>query len=241
MPHLKGQTIITVDFGTRTQRKIKPLHGINNSPVELYRVPEELKEAGIPFSRLHDTGGPFGDSTLVDIPNLFPDFSADENDPESYRFEFTDAYLKQLTGAGVEPFFRLGVTIENHHKLHAYRIAPPADPEKWARICEHVILHYNEGWANGFHFGIRYWEIWNEPENPPMWSGTRDEFFHLYRTAATHLKKCFPALSIGGYGSCGFYAVFDPTLSEFYRSFPVWFEAFLQFVRDNRLPLDFYS
>ena len=38
---------------------------------------------------------------------------ADENDPKSYRFAFTDALVKALVDNGVEPFFRLGVTIEN--------------------------------------------------------------------------------------------------------------------------------
>ena len=40
-----------------------------------------LKEAGIPYSRLHDVGGWLGGGLYVDIPNLFPDFDADENDP----------------------------------------------------------------------------------------------------------------------------------------------------------------
>ena len=138
---------ISIDFKERTGREIRPLHGINNSRISLYDPMPELKDAGIPFVRLHDFGGAFGGHVYVDIPNLFPDFDADENDPESYRFEFTDAYFKQLTASGPRIFFRLGVTIENHWKLHAYRIAPPADFAKWARICEHVIRHYNEGWT----------------------------------------------------------------------------------------------
>ena len=27
-----------------------------------------------------------------------------------------------------------------------------------------VIKHYNSGWANGYHYNIKYWEIWNEPD-----------------------------------------------------------------------------
>lgn len=40
-----------------------------------------LTEAKIPYSRLHDTGGHFACNLFVDIPNLFRDFEADENDP----------------------------------------------------------------------------------------------------------------------------------------------------------------
>ena len=90
----------------------------------------------------------------------------------------------------------MGVTIENQCYIRAYHIHPPKDFGKWARICEHIIRHYNEGWANGFHFGIVYWEIWNEPDNGlpgenQMWTGTDEEYFALYDVTAKHLKKCF--------------------------------------------------
>ena len=151
--------------------KIKPMHGVGQPPLgvgddgiddSLFHY---LTEANIPYSRLHDTYGHFAANLFVDIPNLFRNFDADENDPASYDFAFTDVLLSQMVKAGIEPYFRLGVTIENAHMIKAYRIFPPKDPEKWARICEHIVRHYNEGWANGFRFGITYWEIWNEPEN----------------------------------------------------------------------------
>ncbi|MFA6816121.1 MAG: hypothetical protein WCS73_07500 [Lentisphaeria bacterium] len=234
---------ISVDFGKPTGKEIKPLHGINNSPVALHEPLPELKQAGIPFVRLHDTGGAYGANRFVDIPNIFPDFDADETDPKSYLFEFTDAYFKQLIASGMKIFYRLGVTIENEFRIHAYRIDPPKDPAKWARICEHIVRHYNEGWANGFHFDIEYWEIWNEPENPPMWTGTREQYFELYRVTANHLKKCFPTIKVGGYASCGFYAVNRPNRSDFYKGFLTWYDEFLKFVnaKDTKCPLDFYS
>ena len=49
---------------------------------------------------------------------------------------------------------------------------------------KHVVMHYNKGWANGFHYGIRYWEIWNEPDFMPFWGGTPEEFRELYKTIA---------------------------------------------------------
>jgi hypothetical protein len=55
----------------------------------------------------------------------------------------------------------LGASIEHGEKKGTY---PPQDYAKWARICEHIILHYTKGWANGFHYDITYWEIWNEPD-----------------------------------------------------------------------------
>ena len=36
--------------------------------------------------------------------------------------------------------------------------------KKWANVCKHIVMHYNAGWANGFYYNIKNWEVWNEPE-----------------------------------------------------------------------------
>ena len=233
--------IISINFKNFTTKCIKPLHGVNNSPIILDKPIESFREAGIPYVRMHDTGGPYGRNVFVDIPNIFPDFDADENDPASYTFEFTDAYFKQIVASGCKIFYRLGVTIENNYKIRAYHIYPPKNFAKWARICEHIIRHYTEGWANGFHYDMEYWEIWNEPENPPMWQGTKEQFFELYKVTARHLKKCFPNIKVGGYASCGFYAITGAKTSDFYKGFITWAEEFTAMCAKENIPLDFYS
>ena len=57
---------------------------------------------------------------------------------------------------------------------------PPPDPAKYAVVAQHVARHYNDGWAHGYHLGIRYWEIWNEPDLVPFWTGTREQYYALY-------------------------------------------------------------
>ena len=178
---------ITADFARLTGNRIKPMHGLGQPPIMFHddRMFHYLSDAGMLYSRLHDVCGWLGGDLYVDIPNLFRDFDADENDPASYDFAFTDWLIEKLMEHQCEPIFRLGVTIENEHMRKAYRIFPPKDFGKWARICEHVIRHYNEGWADGYHFGIRYWEIWNEPDDcwkeeyAAMWRGTAEEFYEL--------------------------------------------------------------
>ncbi len=244
---------ITVDFGKVTG-KIKPMHGVGQPPFSgiNFSMCDYLKDAHIPYSRLHDVGGSFGGNMFVDIPNLFRDFSADPTVPESYDFAFTDLLITALVERGVEPFFRLGVTIENHRKIKAYRIDPPADYDKWAKICEGIIRHYTEGWANGFYYKITYWEIWNEPDNfetpekNQMWTGSPEDYFRLYETASKHLKKCFPNIKIGGYASCGFYALTDScndfaACSPRYRYFTDFFNDFLTYISSRSCPLDFFS
>ncbi|MBR4518917.1 MAG: hypothetical protein IKO65_07955 [Victivallales bacterium] len=233
---------ISIDF-TASQGKIKPLHGVNDCPVSLDSPPKGFAEAGIPYCRLHDTAGAFGGTHYVDIPNVFPDFDADPANPASYDFAFTDALLKQIHAAGTEPFYRLGVTIENNWRIKAYHIFPPKDFAKWAEICAGIVRHYNEGWADGMRLGIAYWEIWNEPENPPMWQGTQEQYFELYRITARRLKREFPSIKVGGYASCGFYAVTRPGMSDFFQSFLTWYDAFLDYVcaSETSAPLDFFS
>ena len=235
-------TEISIDFTKSTGRKMRPLHGVNNSPVRHDSKIVEFTDAKIPFCRTHDTAGAYGGHCYVDIPNIFPDMNADENDPASYRFEFTDQLLQSYHKTGVKTFYRLGTTIENSWKVRIYNIDPPKDYAKWARVAEHVIRHYNEGWANGFNMGIEYWEIWNEPENPPMWHGTKEQFFEFYKVVSSHLRSKFPNIKIGGYASCGFYAINRAdSQNAFAKSFVKWFNDFLKFVRKNSLPLDFFS
>ena len=234
---------------------IKPMHAVNNIPLTgvTGRMHHYVGEAGIPFIRLHDTGGAYGMNRFVDVENIFRNWDADENDPASYDFAFTDWLLQEIATQKAEIFFRLGTTIENGQHIKAYRIYPPKDPHKWARICGRIIAHYNEGWADGFHLGIRYWEIWNEPDNYPdiedncMWKGTFEEYLDLYKASASYLKAQYPALKIGGYASCGFYALFEKGYVESAHSssrteyFIECFHKFMRFVRDNKLPLDFFS
>ncbi|MBQ3808960.1 MAG: hypothetical protein II840_13515 [Kiritimatiellae bacterium] len=244
----KSSARLEIDYDAE-RGAIKPLHGVNNAPVRVNGKQggqDEFKAAGIPFVRTHDTAYSFGGTHYVDIPNVFPNFDADETNPSNYDFAYTDAYLKPIVAAGCKLFYRLGVTIENNWRVKAYNIFPPKDYAKWARICEHVVRHYNEGWADGFRWNIEYWEIWNEPENPAMWQGTKEQFFDLYRVAANHLKTTFPQIKVGGYAGCGFYTVDDAKRREesaFYRSFVEWFEDFCRYVQapETKAPLDFFS
>ena len=244
---------ISVNFD-KVVGKIKPMHGVGQPPFfgTDFKMFHYLTEAGIPYSRLHDVGGAYGGFRWVDIPNIFRDFDKDPTDPSSYDFTFTDLLITALVESGVEPFFRLGVTIENDAMIKSYRLDPPADNHKWAVICEHIIRHYTEGWADGFRYDIKYWEIWNEPDNyediheNQMWRGTKEQYYALYGVAAKHLKGCFPHLRIGGYASCGFYALkssFVPGAKSSPRTeyFIEFFDGFLDYVKQNGCPLDFFS
>lgn len=201
---------VSVDFGA-AEGAVKPMHAVNNGPVYRDSADQsnynllEYREAGFPYARTHDSSfySTYGGEHTVDVIAIFPDFDADENDPASYDFACTDEYLRVISLTGTKVFYRLGNRIE--HAVRKYGTLPPKDFGKWARVCEHIIRHYTEGWANGFCYDIPYWEIWNEPDlnrdDAPVkltWGGDREQFFRFYDVTARHLKSCFPHLKIGG-------------------------------------------
>lgn len=233
--------VSTVNVGTAECGSIKLMNAVNNGPVvskndQVRDNFQAYKNCCIPFARTHDAAfeSSYGGEHTVDISAIFPDFSKDVNDPASYDFALTDYYLGNIRAAGTEVFFRLGQKIE--HNSRKYNILPPSDYKKWARICEHIIRHYNEGWAGGFHWDIRYWEIWNEPDldrdneawkiNPRTWGGSTEEFFKFYSTVALHLKKQFSELKIGG-----------PAIAHSEK----WAADFLKYMSGHKVPLDFFS
>ena len=226
---------ISVDFSKITG-KVKPMHAVNNGPVYKFAEDQRItnlyayRDAGIPYARNHDASfyAIYGGEHTVDVNFIFPDFDADPYDPASYDFCLTDEYLNVIEFAGTKVFYRLGSKIE--HTKKKYNTLPPKDFKKWAIICEHIIRHYNYGWADGFNMGIEYWEIWNEPDldsddsdHKRCWGGTKAQFFELYDITAKHLKKCFPELKIGG-----------PALAHNTQ----WAEDFL---KQLDAPLDFFS
>jgi len=224
---------VNADFSTITG-SIKPMHSVNNGPASIRGNGNDgyFRDAAIPFARNHDANfaPSYGAPHTVDIIAIFPDFDADENDPASYDFHLTDEYNERIMAAGTKVFYRLGNKIE--HESKRYGAIPPKDPHKWARICEHIIRHMNEGWADGHHYGIEYWEIWNEPDlHPQCWDGPEDKFFELFEIAARHLKACFPNLKIGGPAVTGVGN----------KRFVIPFFDYITRDKSNPVPLDFFS
>ena len=231
----------TVQFDLlRNDGQFKILNATNGGPWHKRHANDQYrsnfadyKAARIPYARNHDSAmhGVYGGPYSHDITCIFPNFDADPYDPASYDFPCTDEAILVCLDAGTETFFRLGQTIEHQIKKHG--TIPPGDFHKWAVICEHIIRHYNEGWADGLHLNIQYWEIWNEPDLDPddspnkrTWGGTQAQFFDLYEIAAKHLKKCFPNLKIGGPAVCGNVE---------------WTEDFLRAMSQRNVPMDFFS
>jgi xylan 1,4-beta-xylosidase len=192
---------------------LRPLNGVQADDAEssaFYRT------AHVDLVRIPDAAG------AGDVDAIFPDLSADTENPKSYNFARTDRLVASIKSGGAEPLFRLGQSA-------SAGADPPADPDKWAQIVKHVVLHYNAGWGRGFRYGIRYWEIWDAPDSKQSWSGSPAEYYRLYEKTAQAIQAADPAALVGGP------ALSKPLIAGDYR------EKFIDFLRLNRLPLDFFS
>ena len=235
-------SVITLDY-SNVIGKIRPLNGGNLGPCIKPEDPvqrADFNKLEIPLTRLHDAPCTHGGMRLVDVQHIFGNWNADPEDPDNYYFDQTDEYIRRMVEDGTEIMYRLGTSIE-HCEPHYYAF-PPKDFEKWTNICLHIIRHYNEGWANGMHANIKYWEIWNEPDDSRcfapkpslMWNGTAEEFFELYRISASAIKAEFPELKVGG---AAFWKI-NPTFGAGDNQF---IDKFLAGCRDRNVPLDFFS
>jgi xylan 1,4-beta-xylosidase len=240
---------VTVDAGS-TVGTLRPFSGIHGAPAAEFAgdgnpgaepsakvdISEDYRAAGIDLIRTHDEFGPgdidahFGSAPHmpVSIPAsrnefiIFPDMTADPNEAASYHFEATDRLIASIKSVGAEPLFRVGRSI-------GAQPDPPVDLDKYAQIVRHIVLHYNKGWDKGFQHGIRYWEIWNEPDFRVFWTGTPKLYYSLYEKSARAIKAADGAALVGG-----------PTISKPLDATP-YREAFFDFVNTHHVPLDFFS
>lgn len=199
------------------------------------------RRLGVDILRTHDAGLPgfgvpgTGDIDGVGPGRIFPDWQGDPDEPASYNFAPTDALLANVRALGAEVYFRVGRSATGN-------LGPggdgsgifdgnyvPDDFDKYADVVRHVVMHYNKGWANGFEYGIRYFEIWNEPDFLPFWAGTGEQYHELYGKLALAVKSVDQSLLVGGPAN----AMFNDRKGT--RA------SFLQYLSDNQLPLDFYS
>ena len=105
---------------SRNDGKFKILNATNGGPWHKRHANDqyrsnfaEYKEARIPYSRNHDSnmcsvyGGPYAH----DISAIFPNFDADENDPNSYDFACTDENILCTLDAGTKTLVPNATTI----------------------------------------------------------------------------------------------------------------------------------
>lgn len=227
-----GLRPITVDAG-RPVGLIRPLQGVSGTPLpgdsSHADYTSQFRQLAVNIVRTHDVDCQ-GTSDIDGIgPNrIFRDWTADPNDPASYNFGPTDQAILSIVREGAQVEYSVG-----HSDLSCagagFNNTPPPDPALYAVVVRHVAQHYNDGWDKGYHLHIRYWEIWNEPDLVPFWSGTTAQFDALYAATARALKSLHRWIAVG-----------TPALTT-NNDLTGYRESLLSYIRDNHLPLDFYT
>ncbi len=144
---------------------ISAMNGVQGSPSPLNSGSASLvsryRDAEIPIVRI-----PVGDGPRYALSGVFPDASAPTDDPESYDFAAIDYSLSGIIDSGAEPLWQATYDIGSTDEWEMgcfHRGYAPQDLEIWAQVVKHVLMHFNEGWADGYDWNVRYVESLNEP------------------------------------------------------------------------------
>ena len=193
---------IKVKPNEKCARPMRDILGMNNvsrittSVVTEREIPrfDALRLAHI---RFHDAPIDNPGQKLLDISRIFPLFHLDEEDERNYFFLQTDDYMRSIAHSDAEIDFRLGETID--HSGNQRLIGVPADIEKWARICRRIIGHYKNGEMHGMHLNIKRISVWEEPNNPKLFSGAVEQYAEMfcavYRLVSLRWMRLYPLSS----------------------------------------------
>lgn len=206
----------------------RPLNGVGGvpGPVEAYPDFPDMtplwRDAGVTVVRSFDWVSRL--DTRDNPTSLFPDWSADVDDPASYNFTATDQWIDAVHAIGAEVMFTVASSIPQNKR-------PADDVEVYGRVVEHIVRHYSEGWAGGPAKPVRIYEFGDQPDFGPLhFDGEPAQFYAMYRAFCEAVQRVDATLTIGG-----------PAIAFPLEADSPYREGFLAFVRENDLPLDFFS
>ena len=141
-----------------------------------------------------------------------------------------DRIFDFLLSIGMKPFVELSfmpralasgtTTVFKYHG----NVTPPRDHRQWAAFIKRLVAHWVDRYG-AREVGHWFFEVWNEPNLTAFWTGTRDDYFKLYRSTAVAIKEVDPLLQVGG-----------PATAR-----DAWIDEFIDFCETGDVPLDFVS
>jgi len=147
-----------------------------------------------------------------------------------YSFFNVDRIFDFLLSIGMRPFvefsFMPKALSSGNKAVFSYHgnVTPPKSHRAWAELIRKLAAH----WVRRYGATeVRKWffEVWNEPNLKAFWTGSQREYFELYRSTATALKRVDPFLKVGG-----------PATAK-----NAWVSAFLEYCSRRRTPVDFVT
>lgn len=147
-----------------------------------------------------------------------------------YSFFNADQIFDFLLSIGMRPFVELSFmpkTLSSGDKTvfhYQANVTPPKDYTKWAALIRKLVGHWEHRYGQA-EVASWFFEVWNEPNIPSFWTGSRDDYFELYRSTVGAIKEVDASLQVGG-----------PATAK-----NAWIEEFLEFTSRESLPVDFVS
>lgn len=148
-----------------------------------------------------------------------------------FNYQYIDVLYDYILKIGMKPFVELGfmpsALASGEQTIFWWKgnVTPPKDYNKWEALIRNLVQHWTERYGAG-EVKTWYFEVWNEPNlTPGFWTGTQEDYFKLYKYAATAVKSVDPEYKVGGPATAG----------------AAWEAEMIIFCRENSVPLDFIS
>lgn len=213
------------------------------------QLKEAVKECGFKYIRFH--GLLAEDMFPVNI----------KNGVVQYNWYYIDDVYDYLHEIGIRPIVELGFMPPDFASgdrtcfWWKANVTPPKDYEQWGNLIFELTKHFVE------RYGLEevqkwYFEVWNEPNLAGFWSGTKSDYFHLYKVSVEAVKKVNQNLKVGGPATSNFVPDerFDGEIEDVSKQMThqvknideldwhgVWIKDFLDFCEKENLPVDFVS
>ncbi|MDQ3706843.1 MAG: glycosyl hydrolase [Chloroflexota bacterium] len=155
----------------------------------------ESEDAGF-FDNIREVGRELGPG-LVRIDNIYNHFGIVGRAADgklTYNWGKFDRVLDGIKAMGKEPFICLSYMPETMSVTGSSRVVPPARYEEWAELVAATVRHVNVE----RQLGVRYWEVWNEPNLWDFWQGSYQQYLRLYDVTVEAAIKVDPSIRIGG-------------------------------------------
>ncbi len=134
---------------------------------------------------------------LVRMDNIFNFYGIVQRTSDgkiTYRWSDFDRVLDAIRAMGKEPFICLSYMPETMSAGRASRIEAPANYDEWSALITATVTHVNVERK----LGVRYWEVWNEPNQGDFWRSSYEEYLRLYDATVEAALKADPTVHIGG-------------------------------------------
>jgi hypothetical protein len=188
---------------------------------------EELQVDGMPYYTLQVNGTPAPDTSLqiglaqggessdpsffgniqqpvqalgpgvVRLDNIFDYYNVVQRRSDgtlAYDWSRLDQVLSSIRSMGKEPLLCLSYMPEALSADGSSHVLPPANYADWAALVTATVRHVNIDMG----FGVRYWEVWNEPNIWSFWQAPYTDYLKLYDVTVQAALAADPTVKIGG-------------------------------------------